>query len=57
MGTLFHNCSLLGFVPLEKYTEGVAAHRNAEIEINDDVCGFHSVLYATLYIWASRPDG
>ena len=66
MATLFHNCSLLGFVPLEAL-EGLStqrvwhgasqredriksARRSRAIhyKINDDVCGFHPVLYATL---------
>ena len=67
MATLFHNCSRLGFVPLEAL-EGLStqrvwhsasqrgdrdrvkcARRSRAIhcKINDDVCGFHPVLYAT----------
>ena len=69
MATLFHKCSLLGFVPLEAL-EGLStqrvwhgappsgdrdrvkcARRSRAIhyKINDDLCGFHPVLYATQF--------
>ena len=68
MATLFHNCSLLGFVPLEEVhlsqsrnTVKCARRSHAiHYKINDDVCGFLPLLYATLLVTSqveSEPAG